>query len=438
MRMGWTCTTIALALALGVAITACDSVPEGCDHYVTPGDDDQSAIQAALIQAMDGETVCLGEGEFRLSDPLEISNRRDFTLHGAGMEATTLNFVGQAAGGTGIGMANMTNLLIEELGVIDAAGNGIRVQGSENVVIRRVRAGWTSEETSENGKYAIYPVSSTNVLVEECEAFNSADAGFYMGQTRNCVLRNNVAYGNVAAYEIENSVNCEVYGNRAEGNVGGILVFELPGLPMTGGGTYVHDNEIHDNNIHNFADPGAIVAKVPRGTGLFVLAANDVEIANNNVTGNEGTGLAVVSWGTAEILDRSLGGLDESYDPWAERVYVHDNTFEDNGGVPGGDGSNPDDPLWLIRGLLAGAGVDVGAGGLETVLWDGLLEDGTSEADVLCLQNNGAATFRNLDAARLAAMDPEVDTNTDASPHDCTMDGWDEVDLAWAEFANAE
>src|SRR5690606_24030863 len=118
-----------------------------------------------------------------------------------------------------------------------AAGNGVRIQGSDQVVIRRVSAGWTNPGDSTHWKYAIYPVSSKNVLVEDSEAHGSADACIYIGQTENCIVRNNRAHGNVAGIEIENPVNCEVHGNTAEGNPGGILVFELPGLPMTETGT---------------------------------------------------------------------------------------------------------------------------------------------------------------------------------------------------------
>lgn len=425
-----------LALALGLLSMACNDVPAGCDHYITPGDDDQTAIQEVFVLAEDGDTVCLAAGTFTLTDPLEVSSRSDFTLRGAGMDETTLDFSGQTAGGTGIDMMNMTRLLVEDLAIMDAVGNGLRIIGSNDVVVRRVRAGWTPEQSAENGKYAIYPVSSTNVLVEDSEATNSSDAGFYMGQTENCVMRNNVARGNVAAYEVENSINCEVYGNLAEGNVGGILVFELPGLELTGGGTYVHDNEVRDNNLDNFAGEG-IVALLPRGTGVFVLAANDVEVTNNTITGNEGTGAAIISWPTVQALGGGSDSEDPGYDPWAERIYIHDNTFENNGTMPGGDGSNDQDPLWQVRALLAGAGVDV-SGGLESVLWDGVFDEagGAVESDVLCLQNNGDATFRDLDAVRLATGDAAADTNTDATPHDCTHDGWGEVDVSWAAFAD--
>ncbi len=406
-------------VALSILAIACGpSAPEGCDQFVTPGGDDQTAIQTALIDAGDGDTVCLGAGTFTLTDPIEISNLSDFTLKGAGMDQTTLNFDGQAAGGTGIDMMNMTRVVVADLAIRDAAGNGLRIIGSDQVVVRRVSSGWTHAEAGTNGKYAIYPVSSTNVLVDESEAFGSADAGIYVGQTENCVVRNSHAHGNVAGIEIENSLNCEVFGNDATGNVGGILVFELPDLAKHGGGTLVHDNTITDNNLYNFAE-GGTVTYVPRGTGMFILAANDVEIRDNTITGNEGAGLAVISWGTAEALGVGTA-TDPTYDPWTEGIDVHDNTFQNNGTMPGGDGSDADDPLWQVRALLIAQGFDVSAG-LETIVWDSLVKDGSQPSDVLCIQNNGDATFRSLDVVNLVNMTSPM-SNTDVTPHDCTMD----------------
>jgi parallel beta-helix repeat protein len=430
-RLGWASFALGLVTACGGGAPATDGgtdgggIPEGCDHFVAPSDDDQTAIQTALVAAGDGDTVCLAAGEFTLTDPIEVSNLSDFTLKGAGIEATTLNFEGQDAGGTGIDMMNMTRVVVSDLAIRDAAGNGLRISASDQVVVRRVSAGWTHEEASMNGKYAIYPVSSSNVLVDESEAFGSADAGIYVGQTESCVVRNSHAHGNVAGIEIENSSNCEVFGNQAEGNVGGILVFELPDLARHGGGTLVHDNTITDNNLYNFAE-GGIVTNVPRGTGMFLLAANDVEVRNNTISGNEGFGLAVVSWGTAEAL--GVGeATDPTYDPWAERVDVHDNTFENNGTMPGGDGSDSDDPLWQVRALLIAQGFDV-SGGLETIGWDGLSKDGAAPGDVLCLRDNGDATFRNLDIVNLVNMTSPMST-TDASPHDCAQPPRDAVTL---------
>lgn len=116
-----------------------------------------------------------------------------------------------------------------------------------------------------------------------------------------------------------------------------------------------------------------------------------------------------------------------TYDPWTERVYVHDNTFDNNGTMPGGDGSNPNDPLWIVRALLISQHFDVSAG-LETIVWDGLTNDGSAPSDVLCAQNNGSATFRNLDVLNLVNMSSPMST-TDASPHDCTQTPRDPVTL---------
>ena len=63
----------------------------------------------------------------------------------------------------------------------------------------------------------------------------ASDAGFYVGQSRNIIVRRNRAEGNVAGIEIENSIGADVYENTATGNTGGILVFNLPDLPMKGG-----------------------------------------------------------------------------------------------------------------------------------------------------------------------------------------------------------
>lgn len=409
-RLGWTLGWVGFGL-LGLGLLGCGSeVPEGCDHFVEPGDDDQRAVQTAFVEAQDGETVCLAAGTFTLTDPVSVSGLSDFTLRGDGRASTTLDFAGQETGGDAVLLMNMTDVTVSDLAIRDAAGDGLVINGADGAVVRNVSVGWSEAARTENGKYAIYPVQSRNVLVEESETFGASDAGFYIGQVENCLVRNNEARGNVAAYEIENSVNCEVRDNLAEENVGGILVFELPGLPMSGGGTLIVDNVVRNNNVQNFAEDGSIVALLPTGTGMFVLAANDVEITGNEITGNEGTGVAVVSYGTVQALGAG-GEPGDDFDPWAEGIWVHDNTFEDNGGMPGGDGSNPNDPLFIVSAALSGAGVDL-SDGLEDILWDGLVSG--EGGDALCVQGNGDASFRNIDVAGGFAS-----STTDLGPHDC-------------------
>src|SRR5690606_29552928 len=113
----------------------------------------------------------------------------------------------------------------------------------------------------------------------------SSDAGIYVGQSDRALVRNNYVHGNVAGIEIENTKDAEVVGNRVTDNTGGILVFNLPELQVKDGRrALVHENEVFANNRANFAIPGNIVASVPSGTGVVVLAADEIEITDNDIT----------------------------------------------------------------------------------------------------------------------------------------------------------
>src|SRR5262249_41319684 len=120
--------------------------------------------------------------------------------------------------------------------------------------------------------------------------------------------------------------------NVATDNAGGLLVFDLPGLQVKNGGhVKVHDNEIFGNNHVNFAPEGNMVADVAPGTGLMVMATDNVELAKNVVKDNKTYGLIVVS---SLIAGRPIE--DKEYDPISEGVYAHDNTFMSNGKEPSG------------------------------------------------------------------------------------------------------
>mgnify|MGYP003327655364 FL=1 len=143
-----------------------------------------------------------------------------------------------------------------------------------------------------------YPVESENVLIDKCVAIGASDAGIYVGQSKNIIVRNSIAQYNVAGIEIENSYYADVYGNLASHNTAGILIFDLPDLPQQGGHhVRVFDNESIDNDTDNFAPEGNIVGEVPRGSGIIVMANSDVEIFGNVISGNGTVNLSIVSYG---------------------------------------------------------------------------------------------------------------------------------------------
>lgn len=74
-------------------------------------------------------------------------------------------------------------------------------------------------------------------MIEGCTAVGTSDAGIYVGQSENIVVRNNMAYRDVTGIKIENSERGDVFQNKTCQNAGGILVLDLPNLIKKDGGT---------------------------------------------------------------------------------------------------------------------------------------------------------------------------------------------------------
>ena len=179
-----------------------------------------------------------------------------------------------------------------------------------------MRVEWTGGPDEKNGAYGLYPVQCERVLIEKSVAIGASDAGIYVGQSTQIVMRDNRAELNVAGIEIENSTHADVYGNIVTNNTGGILVFNLPGLPVKDGRkTRVYSNYIHDNNTDNFAPKGNIVATVPTGTGFMVLANDEVEFFDNRVENNRTANALILSFDST-----GKPANDAAFDPYPQQV----------------------------------------------------------------------------------------------------------------------
>lgn len=396
----WIAAIVAVA---GMALTACGGdTADACDRTVSPGDDDRTTVQTMFEEAQAGETLCFSPGTYSFDDGVSLSDLDGITVRGTGADRddVVLDFFPMGTGNSGLNFSGMTHFTIENVRVLDAVQNNVFVTDSTDVVIRNVSSGWVQRPPESAGKYAIYPVLSQRVLIEDSEAFGSSDAGLYVGQTEDCIVRNNVAYENVAGIEIENSSRCEVHGNEAYDNTAGILVFELPGIERHGDSTLVHDNIARDNNLPNFARDG-IVEKVPAGIGVMILAANQVEVRDNEITGNASSGIVLVSFQTVMVLgEPDPTESDPDYDMFSEDIWLHDNEMSNNGQMPDG-------PLALI-GLSATPMVTT----LEDILYDGFAPGADTE---LCISATGTI--------RTATPTPEgmfPDQSIESAPYACT------------------
>ena len=323
------------------------------DWKIEPSPVAQDEIQEALILAEPGDTVLLSKGIYKLNHGLSL-DVDNVSIKGAGMYETILDFSGQETGAQGL-LITSDNVLMQDFAVENAKGDAIKSKGVKNISFIKVRTEWTNGPDSKNGAYGLYPVESIGVLIDGCVAIGASDAGVYVGQSEQIIVRNTRAEYNVAGIEIENSYHADVYNNIATNNTGGILIFDLPNLPKQGGKfVRVFQNKSFNNNTENFAPEGNIVGLVPSGTGLIIMANRNVEVFENSFDNNQTVHIAVVAG--------ELESGDQNYDPYPKSIQIHNNQYSNVG-------KNPD----LSRGDLSPILVDIASGDMPDIIWDGLL-----------------------------------------------------------------
>jgi parallel beta-helix repeat protein len=362
---------------------------------ISPSADAYIEIQEALILASPGDIIKLSNGVYELEDSLSI-DVDGISFIGSDINKTILSFEKQQTGAQGL-LITSDNVTLSDFAVLNAKGDAIKAKGVDSIKFIKVKTEWTGGPKETNGAYGLYPVESTNILIDNCVAIGASDAGIYVGQSQNIIVKNSRAEFNVAGIEIENSYFADVFDNIAINNTGGILVFDLPGLPQQGGHhVRVFNNKIINNNTDNFAPEGNIVGEVPRGTGVIVQANSFVDIFENTIEGNETINIAIVTY--------PYETEDKEYNPHPRNIQIYNNTF-------GKSGYRPD----LETGELAKMLYELSGGEMPDIFWDGvvplssLLSSKTKKGAVI-LGNNKNATFLTINPIKymLPFFDPVV------------------------------
>ena len=370
--------------------------------FIEPSDNSQEEVQTALIELSSGDILTLSPGTFIFEDGLSL-DVDEVIVRGSGINETILDFKNQMSGAQGL-LVTSDRVTLKDFAVTDAKGDAIKVIGAEGINMINLKTEWTGGPKTTNGAYGLYPVESTDVLIDGCVAIGASDAGIYVGQSKNIIVRNSVAQYNVAGIEIENSYYADVYDNLASHNTGGILVFDLPDLPQQGGRhVRVFRNKVIDNDTDNFAPEGNIVGEVPRGTGIIIQANSDVEVFDNDISGNGTVNVSIVTY--------SNETQDENYYPHPRSIQIHGNRF-------GEGGFDPD----VETGELAAILFELSGGNMPDIFWDGFLPTsqiifGQPDEERLILSNNGDATFLTINPIKylLPFFDP---VETDISEYE--------------------
>lgn len=412
----------AIILLLLFTVISCKDQSTGNepdDEVISPGENVQSEIQSALIEAEPGDVIILGEGMFHLTASLTMDNKSDITIKGSGRDQTILSFADQSTGADGLLITHSNNIVLRDFQIEDAPGDALKFSNSDGIVMYRIDTVWNGEPSTENGSYGLYPVLSSNILIEDCYAYGASDAGIYVGQSDNVIVRNSTAEGNVAGIEIENTTNADVYANTAIDNSAGILVFDLPGLSQSGSDVRIFDNRVVENGRGNFASGGSIVSEVPAGTGIMVMSTEQVEIFGNIIEENNVIGTGIFSVNSLIVLGILAREADESLNP--ANIYVHDNLYSRSNSYPGVSDQS------FIGNVLVES---FGESPIPDVMLDGFFATEDDPSGAICIRDNSGNSFVNLNI-------PNNFPNQfsfDASPHNCQMEPIAEVVLDIPDF----
>ncbi|EAY27400.1 parallel beta-helix domain-containing protein [Microscilla marina] len=342
-------------------------------------------LQTQLILAEEGDTVHLPKGIFFLEKSLSLESKKNVTIRGAGMGKTVLNFKNQKSGAEGIKIANSRHIVMEGFTVKEAKGDAIKAINVVGVTFRNVETEWGGTHDNSYGAYGLYPVMCQQVLIEYCQARGACDAGIYVGQSHDIVIRYCEVEKNVTGINLENSTRVDVYNNLAMNNTCGILVMDVPTVVVPNGGQVrVFENQVVRNNLPNFAPAMAMVAGVPSGSGIVVVATSQVEIFANKIANNKTLGTGVFHY--------DLIGIEttyEKYNPYPGEVAIYNNVYSRSRLSPAFHRKLKDIPFKPNR--------------IPHIVYDGVIDPAQKGQQVLCLRNNKTLDkfplFANINAA---------------------------------------
>ncbi len=319
----------------------------------------------------------LGAGVFNLPNSLSFNQTKGLRVKGKGKNLTTLKFDSKS-NGNGLEAESVQSFEVLDLTILDSGKNGLEIRLSQNILIDGVVVRWsntTGDGMQKNGAYGIYPVNVQNIVLQNSESYFASDAGLYVGQCINALVRYNKAEKNVMGLEIENTINADVYENTLVGNTGGFLAYDLNKNTIVSRNISVHHNRIVGNNFPNFARTG-IVKTVPSGVGMVITSTRFVEISENTIGENHTADIGILNGLVSVSSDLSLWPMRN----WRTHdIYIHNNQFIGGSGTSVDNGNvGSDRPMGELLSMIQKIRAKLGNGTtMPEILYDGVDSGGT-------------------------------------------------------------
>jgi parallel beta-helix repeat protein len=290
--------TTRLRLALGLAVLGTVIAPAAASAgtiRVT------STIQAAVDAASPGDTIVVPPGIYHEGVVVNTSGLTikgsqaavlDASGHGYGIEVGT-GAAGAAPVFPGCADVSIHGFTLEGLTVQNADDTGVFLRGVEDFRL-------TGTRYVNNEEYGNFPRCSRNGRIDHNSGGGGKDATVYVGVDDNITVEDNRLTNSVIGIELENTLNTYVRGNHVTGNVAGIFVIVLPGLPRESTDhAVIEQNVVKNNNLPNpFPIPPPFfddLQLLPSGTGILNVGGHQIIIRKNVVTGNDTVGIGMVN-----------------------------------------------------------------------------------------------------------------------------------------------
>jgi len=379
-----------------------------------PGSEMERQLQELLEKVQEGQLIEIPEGYYRLSRPLVLSHSRNVSIRGKGVGKTILDFSGMEGGKAAV-CISADGAVLEDFSVFNPDGVCVSIQQARNIVLRRLKLG--SDSTNNPGMQSggCRVMKSNSLLIEQVEVSGSSEAGILVQQSENTILRNNILHHNATGIEIRNNFDTELMGNNCENNTVGILLNDLPELlPANGARCRIYNNRIINNNAPHSRGGGGLLAEIPSGTGIIILAGKEIEIFGNEISGHHTLSAAILNF-----LSFGKPYKNSDYDPSAGGVYFHDNRI-----LPGK--AEPDTSTSIGKRLSAYflndqadllIDVSVASGGFS-----GQRSFRTRQA--VCVRNNGAISIAGADLSDKTSVVVAV-----SKTYDCSLPSLQEIRL---------